>query len=234
MVKRFLKRILRRRPSNEELIEQLKAQGAQIGDRLHLYGTVHIDTQFPFMLSIGNDVEITTGVHILNHDYSWSVIKKATGQLLGGVGPVDIGNNVFIGSGSLILMNTHIGNNTIVGARSVVSGTFPDNVVIAGTPAKVICSLDEFIEKRQTRQLREAIEIVKHYRKAYGKNPSKEYLPAYFWLFEPRDKEIITPIYKQRMELKGTYDLSIKLFHSTKPLYENFESFLDSIPFENM
>jgi carbonic anhydrase/acetyltransferase-like protein (isoleucine patch superfamily) len=47
-----------------------------------------------------------------------------------------IGNNVFIGVNSVILMGAHIGDNTIIGAGAVVSGSYDDNVVIAGNPAK--------------------------------------------------------------------------------------------------
>jgi acetyltransferase-like isoleucine patch superfamily enzyme len=53
-----------------------------------------------------------------------------------------IGTNVFIGCNSIILKGTKIGNNSIVGAGSVVSGIFPENVIIAGNPAKVIKHLE--------------------------------------------------------------------------------------------
>jgi acetyltransferase-like isoleucine patch superfamily enzyme len=52
--------------------------------------------------------------------------------------PVVIGNDCFIGMNSIILKGTTLGNNVIVGAGSVVSGNFPDNVIIAGNPAKII------------------------------------------------------------------------------------------------
>lgn len=52
--------------------------------------------------------------------------------------PVTIGENVFIGMNTIILKGTHIGNNCVVGAGSVVHGTFEDNSVIAGNPAKVV------------------------------------------------------------------------------------------------
>lgn len=51
---------------------------------------------------------------------------------------IDIGNNVWIGGGSVILDGASIGNNVIVGAGSVVSGTVPDNVIIQGNPAKLV------------------------------------------------------------------------------------------------
>lgn len=51
---------------------------------------------------------------------------------------VIIGENCFIGCNSIILKGTQIGNGSLVGAGSVVSGKFPDNAIIVGNPAKVI------------------------------------------------------------------------------------------------
>ena len=52
--------------------------------------------------------------------------------------PVLIGENCFIGMNSIVLKGTTIGKNSIVGAGSVVCGKFPENVVIAGNPARII------------------------------------------------------------------------------------------------
>lgn len=51
---------------------------------------------------------------------------------------IEIDNNVWIGMNAIILPNVHLGNNVIVGAGAVVTKSFPDNVVIAGNPAKII------------------------------------------------------------------------------------------------
>ena len=52
--------------------------------------------------------------------------------------PISIGEGCFIGANCIILKGTVIGNNCVVGAGSVVCGVFPDNVIIAGNPAKII------------------------------------------------------------------------------------------------
>ena len=76
---------------------------------------------------IDNDFHPVDPIARLNGDNSQ--IKHA---------PIIIGDNVFIGTNSIILKGTTIGNNCVVGAGSVVHGNFGDNCVIAGNPAKVI------------------------------------------------------------------------------------------------
>ncbi len=63
-----------------------------------------------------------------------------------------IGDNVFIGAHSIVLMGSHIGADSIIGAGAVVSGTWPEGSVIAGNPARLVCTLDEFAEKRERRE----------------------------------------------------------------------------------
>ena len=55
--------------------------------------------------------------------------------------PVTIGDNVWIGGGVTILPGVTIGDNTVVAAASVVTRSFPDNVVVAGNPARIIREL---------------------------------------------------------------------------------------------
>ena len=49
-----------------------------------------------------------------------------------------IGNNVLVGSNSVIIGDVHVGNNVVIGAGSVVTKSIPDNCVVAGNPAKII------------------------------------------------------------------------------------------------
>ena len=51
--------------------------------------------------------------------------------------PVTIGNNVWLGSGVMVMMGSHIGDDTVVGARSLVRSDLPDRSISFGTPAKV-------------------------------------------------------------------------------------------------
>lgn len=57
------------------------------------------------------------------------------------VGPIVLGNNVWIGSGVKINQGVHIGDNSIIATGSIVTKNIPDNVLAAGIPAKIIRSL---------------------------------------------------------------------------------------------
>ena len=61
----------------------------------------------------------------------------------------DIGDNCFIGVGSILLPGVTLADNCIVGAGSVVTKSFEKGSVIAGVPAKRMCSVEELYEKNK-------------------------------------------------------------------------------------
>jgi acetyltransferase-like isoleucine patch superfamily enzyme len=90
----------------------------------------------PYLIEIGDHARIASGTFFITHDGSVTIFPE---EVNGGIfGKIKIGNNVFIGNNSIILLNTSIGDNCIIGAGSVVRGHFPDGSVIIGNPAKVI------------------------------------------------------------------------------------------------
>lgn len=126
----------------DESIEDLKNRGVKIGQDVHIYSS-DIDSGHGYLIEIGNRVTITNAT-ILSHDAS---TKKFLGYSK--VGKVKIGDDVFIGYGSIVLPGVKIGNNVIVGAGAVVRTDIPDNSVVVGNPAQVVCSVDEYIEKNR-------------------------------------------------------------------------------------
>lgn len=139
--KRILKVFIRNDPAKEEM-KYLIDHGIKIGNNFQSFSPFAFDSNWPWLISVGDNVLISTNVKILAHDASTNYGNNYTK-----IGLVSIGNNVFIGSGAIVLCNTRIGNNVIIGAGSIVSGDVPDNSVVAGNPAKLICTLDEFKEK---------------------------------------------------------------------------------------
>lgn len=115
-------------------------------------------------LEIGKFCSIAEGVKIFldgNHHTDWittypfSVLNKSfpKGVNIKGHptsnGPVFIGNDVWIGSGSIILSGVKIGDGAVIGANTVVSKDIPPYTIVAGNPVKIIRKRfeDEIIDK---------------------------------------------------------------------------------------
>ena len=83
---------------------------------------------------IGDDTIFAPGVKIIsaNHD------KKDFHLHDKSVSPIRIGKNCWLGTNSVILPGVELGNNVIVAAGAVVTKSFPNDVTIAGVPAKII------------------------------------------------------------------------------------------------
>lgn len=132
------------RVRGEVSTEKLVRQGMQVGKKFERLNNVLIDDSHAWLITIGDNVTLAPRVHILAHDAS---TKKFIGYTK--IGRVTIGNNVFVGAESVILPNVKIGNNVIIGANSTVTRDIPDNVVVGGSPARILCKLEEFIEKHK-------------------------------------------------------------------------------------
>ena len=82
----------------------------------------------------GPNVQIYTATHPLEYKARNSDVEYAK--------PIIIGNNVWVGGNATICPGVTIGNNVVIGAGSVVTKSFPDDVFIAGNPARVIKTID--------------------------------------------------------------------------------------------
>ena len=172
-----------------QILEDLSKKGAHIGKNVLLFSSEGgwIDDTRPWLLTIGDYTKIAKGVTILTHDYSLAVLRRAYGEWIGEGRQTIIGSNVFLGMGSMVLMGSKIGNNSIVGAGSVVSGHFPDNVVIAGNPARVIRSLESYYKRRKEMTRVEAVTTAKAFIDTYHRDPSPYDMREFYPLFSPRD-----------------------------------------------
>lgn len=139
IVKNIVKRI-----NGEVLTSTLVKRGMRVGNNFNRQQGSYIDPTHCFLIEIGNNVTFSTRVTVLAHDAS---TKKSTGYTK--IGKVIIGDNVFVGANATILPNVKIGDNSIIGANSVVTKDIPANCVAAGNPVKIICSLEEFLNRNQ-------------------------------------------------------------------------------------
>lgn len=120
------------------------------GVKLHptsRFGTIHIGTE-PFLISVGANSTICAGVRFITHDGSLSIFRRSYPYSFK-FQPISIGNDVFIGSNSVILPGVTIGDNVIVGAGAVVSRDLVSGFVYVGIPARKLCSIDEFCIKHK-------------------------------------------------------------------------------------
>lgn len=126
--------------------EKLISMGMKVGKNFNRLHGVILDPGHCWLIEIGDNVTMAPRVHILCHDAS-------TKQFLGytKIGRVTIGDNVFIGAESVVLPGVTIGSNVIIGANSTVTHDIPDGSVVAGAPARVICSLEDYLDKERAR-----------------------------------------------------------------------------------
>lgn len=126
--------------------QNLRARGMKIGRGVLLPASTTIDTSHCFLISIGDHSGFGPDCVLLAHDAQMDEYLDAAR-----IGRITIHESCHIGARSIILAGVEIGPRTIVGAGSVVSRSLPPNTVCAGSPAKVICTLDEYLEKHRAR-----------------------------------------------------------------------------------
>ncbi len=142
-MKKIVKRLIYRL-RGEFTTEQLISMGMKCGDNFTRLKDVILDPSHCWLITIGDNVTMAPGVHVLCHDASTKAFLGYTR-----IGRISIGNNVFIGAKSVILPGVKIGNNVIVGANSTVTHNLKDNMVYAGTPARALCTLEEYLAKER-------------------------------------------------------------------------------------
>ena len=142
-LEQILRKIYRRFFHNDPLNEHIK-RGLVVGKNFSMLHGVIIDYSHTWLIEIGDDVTLAPRVHILAHDASTKRYLNYTR-----IGKVKIGDRVFIGANSIILPGVTIGNDVIIGAGSVITHDIPDGHVAVGNPAKIICTIDDFLSRKR-------------------------------------------------------------------------------------
>lgn len=124
-----------------------RSLGVRVGKDCELLGTNRGTWgSEPYLITIGDRVLITADVHFITHDGAiW--VYRAEHPEIDRFGPITVGNNVFIGTGTVLLPGVTIGDDAIIGASSVVNRDVPSRTVVAGVPARPICSIDDYWQK---------------------------------------------------------------------------------------
>lgn len=148
------------RPSEKEKRQEiLKSLVAELGENCYIEPPLHTNwgrhTHFGnnvyanFNLTLVDDTDIFIGDSVMigpnvtiataGHPIDPELRKKVAQYNI----PVRIENNVWIGAGAVVLPGVSIGENTVIGAGSIVTKDIPANVVAVGNPCRVLREINE-------------------------------------------------------------------------------------------
>jgi len=144
MIKELWDRILKSR--NPSKFWRIK--GAKIGNNCSIDSTASLGSE-PYLIQIGDHTRVNSGVNLITHDGGVWVLRHLNYELrdIDLFGKITIDENVHIGTNAVIMPGVHIGKNCIVGCCAVVTKDVPENSIVAGVPARVISSIEEYKNK---------------------------------------------------------------------------------------
>lgn len=216
--------------SPERFASYLRKRGLRIGKECRFVRpkTARIDITRPSLIEIGDNVTFNVNFQLLTHDFACRVFRIKYHDFVNSSGKVVIGNNVWVASNVTFLKGVTIGDNCVIGAGSLVTHDIPTNSVAAGVPAKVICSIDDYYEKRKAQGLDEAREYVRSIRECFGREPLvTELYEEFIYFVDGRNiNEYTDFIPRMRSQLGPAYDEWIK---NHKAPYRSMEEFLKDI-----
>jgi acetyltransferase-like isoleucine patch superfamily enzyme len=121
-----------------------RKQGAQVGENCRIL--IRSLGDEPYLVKISDHVTIAGGVTFITHDGGAWIAREQVPDLQV-FGPIIIDRNCVIGQRAILLPNIHIGENSIIGAGSVVINDIPPNTVAIGVPARPIGSVAKYSQK---------------------------------------------------------------------------------------
>jgi len=124
--------------------------GVKIGSGCSI-GRVEFGSE-PYLVSIGNNVQVTDGTKFFTHGSAWLFRKKDPD--FDYFGKIVVRDNVYIGNNVLIMPGVEIGSDVIIGAGSIVTKSIPNNSIYAGNPAKKIGEPDKMYENLKSKNLK--------------------------------------------------------------------------------
>ena len=232
MIKRIVNKIKRRYALRNEraFVKYLRENGVRIGDGCHIGEpkTVTIDITRPYLVEIGNMVRMNKGFTLLTHDFATSVLTNVYGEFIPSSGKVKIGNNVYFAQKCTVMKGVTIGDNCIIGYGSLVTKNIPSNSVVAGSPARVICTLEEYYKKRKIKALEESLELANEIQRYYKRKPVPTDFKEEFVYFVSGNEIEKYPELPIRHQLTTMGDCFDRWVRDHKAPYKSFEEFLDA------
>ena len=126
--------------------QRLQEMGMRIGRDVLLPDSTWVDSSHCYLISIGDHCGFGDGCLLLAHDAQMDEYLDAAR-----IGRIIVHESSHIGARTIILPGVEIGPRTVVGAGSVVTHSLPPDTVCAGNPARVLCTLNEYLAKHDAR-----------------------------------------------------------------------------------
>ena len=147
MLMRIIKYCCKYLKMKKDPVGYARSLGVRVGNKTRVLG-MEIGTfgSEPYLVSLGDNVSVTSGVKFITHDGGMWVLRNEF-PAIDIIAPIRVGNNVFIGMDSIIMPGVTIGDNCVIGAGSLVSRDIPPGTVAAGVPAKPLKTVEEYRAK---------------------------------------------------------------------------------------
>lgn len=173
MLKRVYYKLVRLFGSSESYKNFLKYKGIKIGENVRFRSPklTTIDISRPSLVEFGSNIDVNDNFTLLTHDFGTYVFRELFHDFVPSSGAVRIGNNIVFGRNVTILKGVTIGDNCIIGLGSVITKSIPSGSVVAGCPARVICTIEDYYLRRKQDCVNEAFEYGLSIIERYGRKP---------------------------------------------------------------
>lgn len=136
-----LKRRVVAKLRGERTLEQLIAEGLELGEGASVARRAYLDPGRPWLITIGDESIVSDFAIVMTHDPRTKILVGATR-----LGRVVIGRRVFVGPGAIILPGTRIGDDSVIDVRAVVSGEIAPGSFVAGNPGRIVAKVEPMAE----------------------------------------------------------------------------------------
>lgn len=226
MIKKLYRKVERliAKRSVDTYCAYLRKKGIRLGENTILHPeSCSIDLTRPSLVSIGSNCLLNEHFTLLTHDYVSGVFINCGMQFCNSSGKVTIGNNVHFGHNVTVLKGVSIGDNSFIGAGSIVSKDIPANSIAVGVPCKVVMSLEEYYQKRLVKSEAEALEYALSIQERFHRRPvPSDFWEEFVWFVSGNEIEKYPEIPIKR-QLGATFEI-YKATHIAK--YKSFDEFI--------
>lgn len=217
--------------NSASFVNYLRSVGFEIGEGTFIRDpkSFRCDmTRIP-SITIGSNVYFNLNTSIIAHDEVAKVFRLKYNDWLPSNGRIKIGDNIVFARNVTILKGVTIGDNCIIGFGSTVIKDIPANSVAIGSPAKVVCTLDEYYEKRKKESLQESFEYAHSILERYKRRPEYTDFKESFVFFVSGSEMDKYPNLPYKHQLGPLYE-HYKKNHVAR--FKSFEDFLNAAEIE--